>query len=278
VIKELYGKSKKHPGSLIAMLALLMSTGACTQGLPGSLVILDPVLPVIAPEAAEALDRYGRKTVTLPFEASETLYSVLAEEKPSILILSPLLAPELDRILDSSPDIKLVYAGGFEPAPRAGLYYAFYSSADAAGMAGAALADHAQPLPRDVLCAGIFLNGSEEAIARFSDSYVAGKPGNTPIIENIATSWSAATANRLKALDIRQVYIAIPGKDGVRWAREVFPGSSYVLLESALGGVFDPSVHALLVWNIDSSLKALVSTLDASESASIGGTWRLLER
>ena len=260
------------------MLVFLLSASACTGGLPGSLVILDPVLPAIAPEIAATISRYGRKTITLPFEASETLYSVLVEEKPSILILTPLIAPELDRILDSSPGIKVIYTGGFEPAPRAGLYSAFYSPADAAEMAGAVLADHARTLPEDVICAGIFLNGSDESIKRFTNSYLAGKPGNKPIIENINTPWSAATANRLKTLDIRQVYIAIQGRDAARWAREVFTGSSYVLLESAFGNLIDPSVDALLVWDIDSSLNELGITLGVTESASTRGGWRLLER
>jgi hypothetical protein len=76
------------------------------------------------------------------------------------------------------------------------------------------------------------------SIKQFTDSYLAGKPGNKPIIENITTPWSAAVANRLKALDIRQAYISVPGKDAARWARETFPGSTYVLMESALGDTF----------------------------------------
>lgn len=276
--KESFESTKVQTVSLIAILALLMSAGACARGLTGSLVILDPVLTTIVPEVAATIGRYGRKTIILPFEASETLYSSIVEEKPSVLILSPLLAPELNRILDSSPDIKIVYAGGFEPAARDGLYSAFFSPVDAAGMAGTVLAEKARSLPQDILCVGIFMNGSNEAIERFTEYYLAGKPGNKPIIENITTPWSASTANRLKALDVRQAYIAVSGKDAARWAREVFTGSSYVLVESALGSLLDPAVDALLIWDIDSSLSLLINGLDASASASIGGIWRLLER
>jgi hypothetical protein len=277
-MKETSGKSKLQNGSMMVVLVLLLSMVSCTRGMAGSLVILDPVLPVLAPEVAATIGRYGRSTITLPFDASGTLYSAIAAEKPAVLFLSPLLAPELDRILDSSPAIRLVYAGGTASAPREGLYSAVFSSADAAGMAGTILAGKDPTLPPDALCVAIFMNGSEEAIQRFTDSYLAAKPGNKPIIENIVTPWPTATVNRLKSLDIRQAYIAVPGKDAARWAREVLPGNSFVLMESAFGGLIDPAVDAMLVWDLDSSLKLLVNRLYASTSASISGIWRLLER
>jgi hypothetical protein len=262
--------------SRILLFAVLVSTSSCSRSLPDSLVVLDPILPVIAPKTAAAISRQGNKTLVLPYEASENLYAVLAAETPGILFLSPLLAPELNRILDSSPDTKVVYAGSFKPIPRKGLYSAGFSSVDAAALAGTILAEQTKGLADTLLCAGIFMIGAEEAAERFVSSYVAGNSGNTPIIEYIATPWSASTANRLKALDIRQAFIAVPGKDAARWAREVFAGSSYVLLESALGGDVDPSLDALIVWDMESSLKALVRSLAVTESASIGGTWKLL--
>ena len=257
---------------------MLVSAGSCTGGLPDSLVILDPVLPVIAPDAAAALSRQGSKTLVLPYEASENLYAVLAVEAPPIVFLSPLLAPELNRILDSAPTTKVVYVGGFQPIPREGLYSAGFSSADAANLAGTILAEKSRSLPEKVLCVGIFTRGAEEAAERFVASYLAVNPENQPIIEYSATTWSASTANRLKARDIRQAYIAIPGKDAARWAREAFAESSYVLMESALGGDVDPSLDALVVWDLETSLKALVKALAVADSASIGGTWKVIER
>lgn len=264
--------------SLITLLALLVSAGSCTRSLPGSLVVLDPVLPVIAPEAASALGRHGRKTMILSYEASENLYAVVAAETPNILFLSPLLAPELNRIVDSAPETKVLYVGSTDPAPREGLYSARFSSADAAELAGTVLASQAQTLPEGVLCVGIFTSGAEEAAERFVSSYVAGKSVNKPIIEYIAANWSATLANRLKALDIRLAYIAIPGKDAARWAREAFAESTYVLLESALAEEVDPALDAVLVWDIENSLQALVKTLAVTESASIGGIWKILVR
>jgi hypothetical protein len=277
-MKEISGKPVLwHPASII-VLSFFLSTFSCAGGQAGSLVILDPVLPVMAPDAAAVISRYGRKAITLPFEASEVLYSAIAEEKPAVLFLSPLLAPEINRILDSTPGIRIVHAGSARLPSRDGLYSASFSSADAAGRAGTVLADKARTLPQNFLCIGIFMNGSEEAIRRFTDAYLAGKPGNEPIIENITTPWSVALASKLRGLDVRLAYIAVPGKDAARWAREVFPGSSYVLLESAFGDMSDPAVDAMLVWDIDSSLELLVSSLDAAASASIGGIWRLHER
>jgi hypothetical protein len=278
VTKTSSRKTRMKNCSMISLIALLVSVGSCSRSLPGSLVILDPVLPVIAPEAATAFMRQGRKTVTVPYEASENLYALVAAEAPAILFLSPLFAPELNRILDSSPGTKIVYLSGHAPPAREGLYSASFSSADAATLAGSVLARKAQTLSEGILCVGLFLNGAEEAAEHFVASYLAGKPGNKPIIEYSATPWSASTANRLKALDIRQAYIAIPGKDAARWAREAFASSTNVLLESALGGAVDPSLDALVVWDIENSLNALVKTLSVSESASIGGTWKLLER
>lgn len=269
-------KLKKRARKLLFLLLVLVSS--CTRGLPDSLVVLDPVLPVIAPEATATLSRYGRRTVVLPYEASENLYTLLAAESPAIVILSPLLAPELNRILDSAPGTQVLYMGSFKPTPREGLYSADFSSADAASLAGTVLAEHSQGLPEGILCAGIFMSGAEEAAERFVASYLAVNSGNKPIIEYIATPWSASTANRLKSLDIRQAYIAIQGKDAARWAREAFTGSSYVLLESALGKEIDPSLDALIVWDIEQSLKALIKALAVTESASIGGTWKLLGR
>jgi hypothetical protein len=260
------------------LLVLFLVTGSCSRGLPGSLAVLDPVLPVIAPGAAAAIGRQSRKTIVLPDEASENLYALLAEEAPDIVFLSPLLAPELERILGSAPEIRIVYLGSFNPVPAAGLYSAGFSSIDAAELAGKVLADQARTMPDTVLSAGIFTAGAVEAAERFTSSYLAGKPGNTPIIEYIAGTWSAATANRLRTLDIRQVYLAVPGKDAARWAREAFPASTYVLLELPLGGDIDPSLDAMIVWDIETGLKTLIKALDVSESASIGGTWKLLGR
>ena len=262
---------------LWVFVAILLSANACTQRVPDSLVILDPVFPVVAPEAARIFGLRGRKTITLPFEASETLYASLAETKASVLFLSPLLATELNRILDTLPDIKLVHTGGASIKPRKGLYSAFFSPIDAAEKAGSMLAEKAQSLPADALCIGIFLNGSKEAIARFTESYMAGKPGNTPIIENIATPWSNETANKLKVLDIRQAFIAVPGKDGARWARELVAGSTYVLLEAAFGGTPDTSIDGLLVWDFENTLAELIDRLNTSDSATLDGKWKILE-
>lgn len=271
-------KMKSIGRTRLIVLLLLIASNACSKGLPDSLVVLDPVLPIIAPEAAAAIGRQGRHTIILPYEGSERLYAVLATEAPAIVFLSPLLSPELDGILDSAPGAKVVYVGAYKPAPAAGLYSAGFSSADAAELAGKILADQSLALTGQVLAVGIFMIGSEEAAERFVSSYMAGKSGNKPIIEYLASTWSAATANRLSTLDIRQAYIAIPGKDAARWSREAFATGTYVLLESALGGDLDPSLDAMLVWDIEHSLTTLVKALNVTESASIGGIWKLIGR
>jgi hypothetical protein len=270
-------------GQTMAAVLLMAIIVSCTSKDRQVLALFDPVLPVMAPEAARAYSRHAGVTIPLAFTPAipEAIYTTLTDRQPTVVILSPLLAPAIDGILDMSASIKVVLLGNQPLQPSDRLFQAHFSSRDAAELAGRLLSEQAAGLAGDepLLCAALFMEGADEAIAAFRTAYSERNSDNEPIIERTGTAWSPSLAARLRIMDIRLVYIAIPGKQAYRWAREVFSESTVIFMESPLdGGIQLPAIDGWITWDVDGTLKRMLDLANVGQGAIENGTWVLRPR
>ena len=270
-----------HPSRPAIILALVVSLACpgCAPGPTGSLVVIDPVLPYLSPEAARDFRASAAAWVELPAESpSAALYAALDQRKPASVILTPLLAGEATTVLGTDPALLVGTFGGGTATDAERSYVARFDPIDAASiggdLVGRIMADR-EKAGTGGIAAGVF--AGDGAVARaeaFVAAYArAGGPGE-PVVETTDGEYSGPAAARLRSLDVACAYFAAPPKDLTRWLREALDPASFAVAETPFAGDGPAlGVGASVTWDIRATVAAMRERMDSRRSGAFPGLW-----
>ncbi len=270
---------------LAILASILAATLAASCGGAGSrgLALTDPVLELLSPGAEAAYRRAAGSLVTLESEnLSARLYEAIDREDPAWVLLSPLLASEIRGILDSSPGIRVGWAGPAEPPPDERLALSVFDRLDAAALAAGLLAAEARRLsgtgPAPLSAAVFAGEGAAARAEAFLDAWkAAGGPGE-PVMREAQGGFSPAIASELRLLDIRAAYVSSDSGETERWLAECFDQGAFLAAETPLPSADPASKAAVMVcWDLESTLESLVGRLGRGVAGRENGVWMALQ-
>jgi hypothetical protein len=246
------------------------------------------VFAYLSPDSVKTYARAAQELALLPdSNASATLYATIDAQAPGIVLLSPLLASEIEPILSRNDETRVMYLGNAQPRSHPRLTAAVFYSMDAAsrgGMLAAAESTRLMAVPsadrQPPRVVAVFAgNGDAEACSdAFVEAYRAAGGYGEPMIEISAQGFVQAAAERLKTLDVRVGYIAAVPRDAERWARQAFDQYAYLAMEYSLPPLQTTSqADAFIVWDIEATLSTLVLKLSAEGEHIEKGLWKTVE-
>lgn len=269
---------------VLPMLCILMT--AC-QSPESSLAIIDPVFAYLSPDSVKTYASAAQEFTILPdSNASTTLYATLDTQAPKTVFLSPLLASEIEPILSRNDETRVVYLGTVHPKPHPRLLAAIFYESDAAAQGGELAAAESNRLmakqanespPPRVAAVFAGISEAESCSAAFTKAYREAGGSGEPIIEISSQGFANSVAERLKTLDIRVGYISAAPRDAERWVRLAFDQYAYIALEYALPSRQTSSqADAFVIWDMDTTLSALVKKLSVHDSSPENGHWKIV--
>jgi hypothetical protein len=263
------------------IIALCLLAASCET--PNDTVaFIDPVFAYVVPSTPKLLARIVDKVIVLPENGtSAALYAALDETSSPVVLLSPLLATEIDAIL-SMDDARAVLTFGEESRPAAPrLFQAAFSKKDAANLAGKAAALESRHNKTGTKTVGLFAGASEkdlrESAAAFSEGFFANGGTIDPMLEIVMDDFSQSTAQKLASMDIQIAYVSAPPDTIERWIREAFDPYSYIVAEMPLPSEKQRTLaDELVVWDIASTARLLLKAAERGNNVPEAGIWRML--
>ncbi len=269
-------------GTAVFSLCILLT--AC-QSPAASLAVIDPVFAYLSPDSVKAFSNAAHEVEMLPDSgASAALYATIDAQAPKSVLLSPLLASEIEPILKRNNETSVVYLGNVRPEPHPRLIAAVFSSVDAASQGGRLTAAESTRLiaelpsgnpPPSIAAVFSGIVDAEACSEAFMQAYRAAGGQGEPLVEISAQGFAQAMAERLKTLDIRIGYIAAPPREAERWARQGFDQYAHLVMEYALPTSGTTSLaDAFIAWDVEATLTTLVLKLPANEAGLEKGSWK----
>jgi hypothetical protein len=262
------------------LLSLGMLFSSC-QSPNGTAGFIDPVFAYAVPSSARLFASEVRSVTILPDEGtSAALYASLKESSPRVVLLSPLLASEIDTILSMDESKTVAIFGEGTRKIRSRLYSAEFSSIEAARLAGSAMATAEKTLESGTLVCALFagasLDGSRKAATAFSEAYAASGGDENPLIEMVEEGFSQELAKKLASLDIGTAYVSTPLESTERWIREAFDSHAFIMAELPLPSERHQTLaDALVIWDISSTLRLLFAGIENGNNERIAGAWKI---
>jgi len=277
-----YRRATRIAGTLVLCLYVLLT--AC-QSPVASLAVIDPVFAYLSPESVKVFSKATQSLALLPDSgASAALYATIDAQSPRSVLLSPLLASEIEPILKRNDETRVVYLGNARPEPHPRLTAAVFSSVDAATQGCLLAAAESTRLTAELpsgnpppSVAAVFsgITDAETCSGAFILAYRSAGGLGEPLIEISVQGFAQAAAERLKTLDIRIGYIAAPPRDAERWARQGFDQYAYLVLENPLPSSMTTSLaDSFIIWDMEATLSALVKKQLAQEAGLEKGSWK----
>jgi hypothetical protein len=260
----------------LAILGILMCACQAPQGTAG---FIDPVFAYAVPSTGRLFSSVVRSVIVLPETGtSAALYAGLEELAPRVVLLSPLLASEIDSILsmDDSRIVAIFGEGSRSASPR--LHSAEFSPTEAARLAGSAAATENSGFRPGSRVAGVFagapIENLRKASAAFAAAYAEAGGSGTPILETTEEDFSQALAQNLVSLDIGIAYVSAPPDTTERWLREAFDPFAYLMVEMPLPSSRHQTLaDAMVVWDIGATLRTLFAGIENGSHGQLAGIW-----
>lgn len=272
----------------LRLLAIVAALSSCAPDsvVPGSAAYVDHIFASTAPDSLEAFADVASKVIELPDDAASAyLYASLAEVKPRLVFLSPLLASEIDEIADAYDGAFVISFGWSVPSESLGrapsrTAFALFSRAAAASAAGAEAAKSSKPR-RPV--AAVFAGGDKAALdaaaEAFASAFRAGGGLSDPVIEICVEPFSTDAAARLSGLDAGFAYVSAPLDTYDRWARESFGPDCAVVAEYSLPpSESQARVEGFISWDLKATIERLWAMAERGQGGVIDGIWAISRR
>jgi len=215
------------------------------------------------------------------------LYGLLDNPSGNSILLSPLLGSEIEAILSRNDSTFVGYFGENKPKDHPRLFSTIFSPVDAARLAGAQAAVESlrQATGAEVRVAAVFAPiipptqgdsvQTREASEAFLASYRQSGGVGEPYIEVSQQSFSQPAAERLAKLDIQVGYVSASPRETERWILQSFDEQTFKIVEYALPEAVPVfPVSALIVWDMEATLRLLHSNVSQHLSGSSPGTWK----
>ena len=268
-------------GTFLAPLMALGILFTSCQAPQGTAGFIDPVFAYAVPSSARLFASAVRDVIILPETGtSAALYAGLEGLSPRVVLLSPLLATEIDSILSTDDSRIVAIFGESTEKAKPRVHAAGFSSIDAARQAGSTAAAETSAGKADAKVCGLFAGSSMEelraAAAAFSEAYVASGGRGEPLLEMVEDGFSQALAQKIASFDVRIAYVSAPPDSAERWIREAFDPDAYVMAELPLPSEQHPTLaDALVVWDIGSTLRMLLAGIENGNNEHVSGVWNI---
>jgi len=208
---------------------------------------------------------------------SAQLYSGLQSRKTGKLFITPFLASEIPRILESFPGLSLGYIGSSAVKDDPRLYAVEFSDTAATAQAAVLIASFCEKLPPGPVAVAVLL--PEENLDGLSDAFLkgfgeAGGKGR-PYILGVKQEFSEDAVSSLKNVDVRAAFIAVPGSAGNLYRRRLFSKDTYIVELQPIFLGRDDLVDIVLSWDFQRALDSIKIRMDSKKPGKERLAWKV---